>query len=178
MNCPGCGAAMEPAGNHNYFRCTHCGGFHFPKETGDGVAVVGEPVGAICPLCQLPLVSALIENETICYCDHCRGFLTETDAFGVIVSKRRALHGPNENSIEPFDPAELKRDLTCPNCHERMDTHPYFGGGNAVVDTCERCGLIWLDAGELAIIERYVPNVHQIERTLTLLGGRYQGESV
>jgi Zn-finger nucleic acid-binding protein len=51
-----------------------------------------------------------------------------------------------------------------------MDAHPYFGGGNAVVDTCERCGLVWLDAGELAIIERYVPHVHQIERTLRLPG--------
>jgi len=61
--------------------------------------------------------------------------------------------------------------LTCPNCQQRMDTHPYFGGGNVVVDTCEGCGLIWLDAGELAIIERYVPHVHQIERTLPLPRG-------
>jgi Zn-finger nucleic acid-binding protein len=49
-----------------------------------------------------------------------------------------------------------------------MDTHPYFGGGNAVVDTCERCGLIWLDAGELPIIERYIPHVRQIEAPLIL----------
>jgi Zn-finger nucleic acid-binding protein len=175
MNCPGCGAAMEPAGKRNYFRCTHCGDFHFPDETGDGVGVVGEPVGANCPLCRVPLVSALIEDETVCYCGHCRGFLAEIDTFAVIVTKRRAFHGPNEKHTDPFDPAELKRVLTCPNCHQRMDTHPYFGGGNAVVDTCEPCGLIWLDTGDLTIIQRYVPHVHQIERTLTPLGGRYQG---
>jgi hypothetical protein len=56
-----------------------------------------------------------------------------------------------------------------------MDTHPYFGGGNVVVNTCERCSVIWLDAGKLALIERYLPYVHQIERTLTPRGGRYQG---
>src|SRR5260370_24088942 len=109
MNCPGCGAAMEPAGNHNYSRCTHCGGFHFPKETGDGVAVFGEPVGATCPLCKLPLVSALIENETICYCDHCPRFFAETPNFGVIVGKPRALHGPNQNNTETIYPPPLQR---------------------------------------------------------------------
>ena len=49
-----------------------------------------------------------------------------------------------------------------------MEAHPYFGGGNAVVDTCERCGLIWLDAGELAVIERYIPHRHNIEHALRL----------
>jgi hypothetical protein len=51
-----------------------------------------------------------------------------------------------------------------------MDTHPYSGGGNAVVDTCEECGLIWLDAGELAIIERFIPHHHHIEPVHTLPG--------
>jgi Zn-finger nucleic acid-binding protein len=175
MYCPGCGAAMEPAGHLNHLRCPHCGGLHCPEEAGDGVTVVGEPVGALCPLCRVPLVSALIENETVCSCSHCCGFLAEIDTFAAIVTKRRALHGPHENRTDPFDPAELQRVLTCPNCQQRMDTHPYFGGGNAVVDTCEGCGLIWLDAGELAIIERYLPHVRQIEPTLTPLGGRYQG---
>ena len=175
MNCPSCGVALQPAGDPNSFHCPHCGSAQFTEETGDGLRVVGESVGAKCPLCRVPLVSALIEDETVCYCGHCHGFLAETDTFSVIVTKRRALHRPHEKCTEPFDPEELKRVLTCPNCQQRMDTHPYFGGGNAVVDTCEGCGLIWLDAGELAIIERYVPHVHQIERTLTLRGGRFQG---
>ena len=175
MNCPGCGAASEPAGDRIDFRCTQCG-FPSPEETDDGVAVVGEPVGALCPLCRVPLVSARIAGETVCYCRQCCGFLAETDTFAVIVTKRRALHGPHENRTDPFDPAQLRRALACPNCQRRMDTHPYFGGGNAVVDTCEGCGLIWLDAGELAVIERYLPHVHRIERTHTLFGGRYQGE--
>jgi Zn-finger nucleic acid-binding protein len=170
MNCPGCGAAMEPVGNRNYFRCTHCDSYHFPEETGDRVAVVGEDTGALCPLCRVPLVSAHIDGETVCSCEHCRGFLAETSTFGLIVAKRRARHGPDASQPAPFDPAELRRVLTCPNCQRRMDAHPYLGGGNAVVDTCEGCGLIWLDAGELAVIARYVPHVPQIEPALTLPG--------
>ncbi len=175
MNCPDCGAAMEPATTITSFHCTGCGSVHFPGGNADGIAVVGEPGGVLCPVCRVPLVSARIEGELVCYCGQCRGFLADTERFGIIVGKRRALHGPNEKRIEPFDPADLQRTIRCPNCEQRMDTHPYFGGGNVVVDTCEGCGLVWLDAGELAVIERYIPHVPQIERTLTLYGGRFQG---
>jgi Zn-finger nucleic acid-binding protein len=113
---------------------------------------------------------ALIDGERVCYCDRCRGFLTKTATFGIIVTKRRANHDSHEQMPGPFDPAELKRVLNCPNCKSRMTAHPYFGGGNAVVDTCDRCGLIWLDAGELAVIERYIPYVHKIEPALHLPG--------
>ena len=29
-----------------------------------------------------------------------------------------------------------------------MLTHPYYGPGNIVLDTCSQCDLVWLDAGE------------------------------
>jgi Zn-finger nucleic acid-binding protein len=159
---------MELAGNRRHFHCSHCNNFHFPEETGDGVAPLAEPAGGDCPVCQRPLRHALIDGQKAAYCDQCRGFLAATATFGLIVADRRARHGPHEQITEPFDSAELQRVLHCPSCHQRMETHPYFGGGNAVVDTCERCGLIWLDAGELAIIERYIPHVRQIEAPLTL----------
>lgn len=168
MNCPGCGAAMQLAGNRRHFRCDHCGSFHFPEETGDGVASLGEPAGANCPVCQVPLQAALIDGESVSYCERCRGFLAQTSAFSRIVTERRKRHGEHERVTDPFDPADLRRPLKCPACHKRMEAHPYFGGGNAVVDTCDRCNLIWLDAGELAIIERYVPHQHRIEPPLDI----------
>ena len=30
-----------------------------------------------------------------------------------------------------------------------MVTHPYLGPGAIVIDTCETCDCLWLDAGEL-----------------------------
>jgi hypothetical protein len=30
-----------------------------------------------------------------------------------------------------------------------MATHPYYGPGNVVIDSCESCDLLWLDFGEL-----------------------------
>jgi hypothetical protein len=47
------------------------------------------------------------------------------------------------------DPHELDRHIRCPQCHEEMDTHPYAGPGNVIIDNCERCEANWLDYGEL-----------------------------
>jgi hypothetical protein len=30
-----------------------------------------------------------------------------------------------------------------------MATHPYYGPGNVIIDTCEPCEVVWLDFGEL-----------------------------
>ena len=30
-----------------------------------------------------------------------------------------------------------------------METHPYYGPGNIVIDACIQCHLLWLDPGEL-----------------------------
>jgi Zn-finger nucleic acid-binding protein len=158
MNCPDCGAAMEVVANRNYFRCSHCGNCEFPEETGDGVRVLSDPSGLNCPVCAKPLQAAIIEGEPVAYCARCRGFLTHLPTFGSIVQKRRALRGRHQEVPHLIDREELKRAIHCPSCQLRMDTHPYFGGGAAVVDTCEQCQLIWLDAGELAIIERHVPH--------------------
>jgi len=168
MNCPGCGAAMHVVGNRNHFHCDHCGRYEFPQETGDSVVELHERSLKACPVCRVALEKALVEGEPVRYCTHCRGFMTHLDAFGRIVYKRRALHGPHEQIGEPFDPKELKRVIQCPTCNRKMETHPYFGGGNAVVDTCHHCGWIWLDAGELAIIERFIPHVPRHDPILPL----------
>src|SRR5438132_13276911 len=73
MNCPDCGAAMEPVAARNYFRCGHCGNCQFPEETGDGVHVTGAPVDMSCPVCQKPLQAADLESETVASWDRSRG---------------------------------------------------------------------------------------------------------
>lgn len=169
MNCPGCGAAMRLVSNRGYFRCAYCDRYHFPAETGDdGVCPLGQPTDLDCPVCQTALQTALIDGEPVNYCPSCRGFLAALDAFGRIVTKRRANHGPHERVATPFDPAELERRCLCPVCSRRMEAHPFGGGGNAVVDTCGRCHAVWLDAGELAILERHVPVAHRIEAAVPL----------
>jgi len=155
MNCTNCGAAMRPVGNRSYFRCPYCETSEFPEETADGVAVIGEDSEFDCPVCGKRLAAASIDGQAVCYCAACRGFLTENATFGEIVRKRRAESGSVSPVCEPFVTEELRRRIACPSCQRRMDAHPYHAGGNAVIDTCDRCRLVWLDAGELTVIVRY-----------------------
>jgi len=155
MNCANCGAALETVGNRNYFRCPYCQTFYFPEETKDGVAVVGGDEPFDCPICAKQLTRAAIEGQVVSYCRTCRGILASNETFGMLVQLRRAKSGPPPALPLPFAPAELKRRINCPRCHKPMDTHPYFGGGNAVIDTCYRCFLVWLDAGELTVLGQY-----------------------
>jgi Zn-finger nucleic acid-binding protein len=159
MNCANCGGGLRPVGGRPYFRCPYCETFHFPDETGDGVAEVGGDTGYACPVCTDPLATAAVGGHPVCYCRTCRGFLTGNATFGRIVRLRRAEHGSPAHTPVPFTPDELKRRVNCPRCRKRMDTHPYHAGGNAVIDTCPRCHLVWLDAGELAVLGRYPERV-------------------
>lgn len=59
-----------------------------------------------------------------------------------------------ETTPKPLDTAQLQVKRLCPTCDHRMETHPYGGPGNSVIDTCIRCGLVWLDQGELNVLVR------------------------
>ena len=69
-------------------------------------------------------------------------------AFEALIEQMRVEH-PEIAIPAPADPADLQQKAPCPKCHQRMDTHYYFGGGHAVMSTCERCELHWLNGGVL-----------------------------
>ncbi len=52
-----------------------------------------------------------------------------------------------------LNPEDLNRVIRCPPCDLPMDVHPYYGPGNIVIDSCHRCHVVWLDHGELALVE-------------------------
>ena len=175
MNCRNCGAAMEPVGGAAYFRCPHCGTFEFPKATDDGVATLGEVSRFPCPICDESLGQAAIEGHTVCYCGNCRGFLTTNPEFSGILVRRRAQVGSQPSAPRSIDPGELRRRVGCPKCRKLMDTHPYGGGGSVVIDTCHRCHLIWLDAGEMETLARHRPKIDTLGLHAGLLTPVYNG---
>ncbi len=157
MNCPNCGAAMELVGNRNHFRCEYCATIHVPEPIDEGLIPTDEEHRLSCPHCELRLKKGVIEGKPVAFCSQCRGFLTTSEHFAVIVRKRRTRREPTAVETEPFDPTELRQVTKCPRCDVRMQTHPYGGGGAAVIDSCMRCHLVWLDAGELTILEQFTP---------------------
>ena len=133
------------------YRCRHCGTFHFPDTVdSEGIRVLGPSDPALsCPVCALPLVLALMEKQPVEYCPGCRGVLVPRKSFAEIVRHRRSwAQGPPVIPIPP-EPAEFRRQLTCPKCAAPLTVDRYYGPGNIVMDLCIACDWVWLDYGEL-----------------------------
>jgi Zn-finger nucleic acid-binding protein len=154
VNCPSCGGSMRLEPAKECLVCNYCENIVFPEPNQDGVRVLGEPSATACPVCGVPLRDAALTGHRILYCERCRGMLVSIDDFLAIVEQRRAeLGGVTEPPHAP-DWNEMKRRVDCPECGETMDTHPYGGPGNIIIDNCEHCRLNWLDHNELLRIAR------------------------
>ncbi len=129
--------------------CEFCGSLYFPEPDADGVRVLGEPAGKDCPVCRKPMVHAAVEGLRVLYCENCRGMLVPTDAFTELVQIVRHRGEAGSAMPRPLPREELERTIECPCCGRPMDTHPYAGPGNIVIDNCPSCECNWLDHAEL-----------------------------
>jgi len=141
---------MKPVLNGDYFFCEYCQTYYFPKESDDGVKVLGEISEVRCPMDKTLLVTASISKIDVLHCTTCRGLLIKQPLFRTIVEYRRALSPALDQPPPPWKPHEEKRRLQCPICDGSMDHHLYYGPGNVMIDTCTRCTVVWLDHGELS----------------------------
>ncbi len=149
MNCPNCGAPMNLAPDKPYFVCPYCTSIYFPEKTHDNLRILNEPSELSCPVCGIPLLTAWAGDTRALSCGKCRGILLNQISFLYTIEYLRASSTNPPLRPAPMNLEELKRQIDCPKCHKRMDTHPYGGPGNIVIDNCPECKLIWLDYHEL-----------------------------
>jgi Zn-finger nucleic acid-binding protein len=151
MNCGNCGAVMVLHQARGYFYCTHCGSLRFPQPPDDqGLRVLGpEAAAPPCPGCHAPLAAGMLDERPVHVCQTCRGVLTPRGVFADVVRVRRAWASGPPLAPVPRDQREPAREATCPVCSRLMATHPYLGPGGVIIDTCDTCDVIWLDANEL-----------------------------
>lgn len=129
--------------------CDHCHNIEFPAPDRDGIRVFKNSVPERCPICAVPLLTAAAGGQPAFSCPRCRGLLVESERFLVLITELRAQRETPPEAPRPAEPRDLDRRIRCPRCHEFMDTHPYGGPGNIVIDNCPACELNWLDHGEL-----------------------------
>ena len=129
--------------------CTHCGSLMCLEPVPDGVRVTGER-GHDCPICRTSLTRALLDDrQPIEICERCKGTFMPLPAFAETLTARRRRAQTPTVTPAPADQRDLQRRIACPQCSALMMTDWYYGPGNMVIDTCENCGVVWLDAGEL-----------------------------
>lgn len=150
MHCTNCGAPMVLVQDRDYFFCEYCGSFYFPQKSVDGVRLLEPlPYPINCPVCNEPLYRASINHYPALTCRKCRGTLMKQLLFGEVVQYLRSrARGPADRP-RLLSKEELARQVKCPYCRRVMETHPYAGPGNIVIDTCPNCFIIWLDYGEI-----------------------------
>ncbi len=134
-------------------RCDYCKSVVIPKADDSGIQFLDEVVELTCPVCAASLWNAALASVQVNACKQCRGLLVKMGAIEALIEQMRAVH---DDSVipPPSDPGDLNRRVECPRCHQRMDTHFYYGGGHAVISGCERCEVNWLNGGVLMQIVR------------------------
>lgn len=120
----------------------------------DRIAWSEDRAPVACPHCEAALVRVRLEDHPAAACPECRGVMLTNAVFGTIVRERRAGYRGADFTPRPLDIEQLSDPVPCPGCARPMEVHPYYGPGNQIIDSCCRCGLVWIDAGELTAIER------------------------
>jgi Zn-finger nucleic acid-binding protein len=154
MQCPQCGAPLRLEDDKDYLICDFCHSLHFPEPDDAGVRALGVSVSELCPVCHVPLEHAAVDGLRVLYCGRCHGLLIAMPIFVVLIDDLRAKSGCTSALTRRISPRDLARRIECPRCHRTMDTHPYGGPGNIVIDSCSDCRLDWLDYGELQRVVR------------------------
>ena len=135
-------------GRQDCLACDYCKSVYFSEKNEDGVRILDEVPGLLCPVCAIPLMNASLTGLPLRYCKQCRGMLIQMGEFTALIDALRTEEGGVR--IPPAaDPSELRTKIDCPQCRQRMDTHFYAGGGNVVIEDCSSCLLNWLDHGKL-----------------------------
>jgi len=156
IGCDRCGGTTRLSEGQNHYVCQYCSSIiQLSDISMDRVLPAGQATECQCPSCDGMLHTGLMEGHPVLYCSVCFGLLLEHANFGRILDQRQTRRAGFEPAEpRPIDAAAFDRKLFCPGCGDRMESHPYYGPGNIVIDTCTPCGYLWLDHGELTRVEQ------------------------
>ncbi len=120
----------------------------------EGGMLTDRPAAVACPACRHELVIGEICSCKFAGCPQCGGMLFQQDVFAMLIQHMRATSRSTPILPQPINLDELKVRRTCPACQNAFETHAYGGPGNAVIDSCFPCQLIWCDLGEFSKLVR------------------------
>ena len=110
--------------------------------------------GIRCPACFHEMNFCEIGNNEFVGYPQCKGMLFQQPVFAQASQHLRNHVALPRLVPAPLVPTQLKVNRLCPTCGGSLETHAFSGPGNAVIDTCFPCGVIFLDAGELTKLVR------------------------
>src|SRR6266404_5743023 len=115
---------------------------------------------ALCPRCHRPLEVSRPGGLDARTCPGCDGMLVRQADLGRAVEEGSG--GAEEHARA--ERAGEEPVLRCPDCGRPMEKHGYLGIGAIQIDSCSECGLVWVDAGELAKMTAAVASTSEHRR--------------
>jgi len=111
--------------------------------------LTARPAHIACPRCRKVLVIGDLSGCQFAGCPDCKGMLFQKEVFANLIRHLRSMSSADPFPPTPMNASELAVRRLCPTCGEALETHSYAGPGNAVIDSCFPCAIVWLDATEL-----------------------------
>ena len=109
-----------------------------------------------CPKCGVPLCATAYEGVRVQVCPECRGTLVESPCLRAI-ERRRERHwtGDEQRRITARVMAgDAASPVRCPKCLMYMEkVRASRGGATFHLDRCAPCDAMWLDRGELDLVQ-------------------------
>lgn len=108
---------------------------------------------AQCPNCHRELTVCFVDEFALSRCDGCRGLYCTSDDFEKIIAKPDA--DLSEAREMPDTDHTFRASVSargCPQCGEPM--HNYMFRSQVWLDSCAHGHGIWLDRGELAMVQQ------------------------
>lgn len=118
----------------------------------------------LCPVCQVALKPQVHLGVTIDVCPACAGVWFDADELtrlhqldDAILPRIDKLYQPE---VVAYDPPW---ERLCPVCREPLRPYNYLYTSNIVLDTCDNCGGVWVDHGELEKMHRVLQDARAMD---------------
>ena len=106
-----------------------------------------------CPICKILLVRKTYEGVNIHACEKCTGTLLRFDRLRAVESRRDKSEQELTNELVQAGEDTLEK-IRCSRCLSNMEKRTKkLGSWEFTIDRCNKCKLVWLDAGELAKLQ-------------------------
>ncbi len=111
-----------------------------------------------CPRCKTKLLKGERQGEKAYVCESCSGLLVRQPQLPTILEAFSAELFSEVNEDANLPKIEGKtHSINCPDCRLTMENYGYMGSNKVMLDACNECTWIWLDAQELmAVAQMYV----------------------
>lgn len=107
-----------------------------------------------CPICNIPLTPVDYEGLRVWQCLTCKGHLMSFARLDGIKRANRKSEPALKSEASTDFAGSTTQPLRCPRCHIVMDKQaldlPVL---DIHTDVCDGCSLVWLDGGELALLQ-------------------------